>query len=61
MKQLTNKSLLFVLALTTAFTTLGTQEANAQDIGADVVSRYVWRGTQFGTGAHIQPYMSYAV
>lgn len=61
MKQLTNKSLLFVLALTTAFTTLGTQEASAQDIGADVVSRYVWRGTQFGTGAHIQPYMSYAV
>lgn len=61
MKKLTNKSLLFVLALTTAFTTLSTQEASAQDIGADVVSRYVWRGTQFGSGVHVQPYMSYAV
>ena len=59
MKQLKNKSLLFVLALTTAFTTLGTQEVSAQEIGADVVSRYVWRGTQFGSGVHVQPYMSY--
>lgn len=24
--------------------------------GADLVSRYVWRGMQFGEGAHIQPY-----
>ena len=29
----------------------------AQDFGADVVSSYVWRGTQFGTGPHIQPWM----
>ena len=30
----------------------------SQDFGADVVSSYVWRGTQFGSGAHIQPYMT---
>ena len=32
-------------------------ESKAQDLGADLVSSYVWRGTQFGSGAHIQPYM----
>ena len=26
-----------------------------QEISADVVSRYVWRGTQFGDSGHIQP------
>ena len=29
----------------------------SQDYGADLVSSYVWRGTQFGSGAHVQPYM----
>ena len=31
-----------------------------QEISADVVSRYVWRGTQFGDSAHIQPALSYS-
>jgi hypothetical protein len=31
-----------------------------QEISADVVSRYVWRGTQFGDSAHIQPSISYS-
>jgi len=30
----------------------------SQDFGADLVSSYVWRGTQFGSGAHIQPHMT---
>lgn len=30
----------------------------AQDFGADVVSSYVWRGTQFGTGPAIQPWFT---
>ena len=34
------------------------QNVQSQDFGADVVSSYVWRGTQFGQGAHIQPYIS---
>ena len=28
-------------------------------VGADVVSRYVWRGTQFGDGVAAQPWLSY--
>ena len=34
------------------------QNVQSQDFGADVVSSYVWRGTQFGEGPHIQPYIS---
>ena len=40
------------------FTTFGTQKVEAQDSGADVASSYVWRGTQFGNGPHVQPWMS---
>jgi hypothetical protein len=40
------------------FTTFGTQKVEAQDFGADVASSYVWRGTQFGNGPHVQPWMS---
>ena len=29
----------------------------SQDFGSDIMSSYVWRGTQFGGGAHIQPWM----
>jgi|GEM_PF-3187968 hypothetical protein len=29
-------------------------------IGADLVSRYVWRGTDFGNSASVQPYIAYA-
>jgi hypothetical protein len=29
------------------------------DVGADLVSSYLWRGTKFGTGPAIQPYLSY--
>ncbi len=33
--------------------------SNAQvDLGADLVSRYVWRGTDFGNSASVQPYLS---
>ena len=30
------------------------------DIGADILSRYVWRGAAYSNGPSIQPYMSYA-
>ncbi|MAV04155.1 MAG: hypothetical protein CMC31_00635, partial [Flavobacteriaceae bacterium] len=48
-------SISFILAM--VFTTLNTSNLQAQDFGADLVSSYVWRGTQFGSGAHIQPWM----
>ena len=45
-------TLLFVISIST-LSTFG------QEIGADLVSRYVWRGAQFGDSAHIQPGISY--
>ena len=44
-------TLIAILAL------LSTNISYSQDFGADLVSSYVWRGTQFGSGAHVQPYM----
>jgi len=38
--------------------TLSTNSVKAQDFGADVVSSYVWRGTQFGAGPAVQPWFT---
>lgn len=35
-------------------------QAQPVDLGADVVSRYVWRGTDFGESLSIQPSLSYS-
>ncbi len=53
------KLTLSVFTLSIAF--FSTQTVSAQDLGADVVSSYVWRGTQFGSGPAVQPWMSYGV
>ena len=45
---------LFLVSLIFCFTP--TQEVKSQDFGADVVSSYVWRGAQFGTGPHAVSY-----
>ena len=42
----------------TTIAILSSNISYSQDFGADLVSSYVWRGTQFGSGAHIQPYMT---
>ena len=39
---------LFLVSLIFFFTP--TQEVKSQDFGADVVSSYVWRGAEYGTG-----------
>ena len=57
MKQFTNKFFGFTVIIMTVFSLLNTNTAQTQDFGADLVSSYVWRGTQFGSGAHIQPWM----
>lgn len=31
------------------------------DVGADLVSNYVWRGTKYGVGPHVQPYVEFSV
>ena len=43
--------------LLTIVALLSTNISYSQDFGADLVSSYVWRGTQFGSGSHIQPYL----
>ena len=47
-----------ILLMGSTFLFFSNQNVQAQDFGADVVSSYVWRGTQFGEGPHIQPYIS---
>ena len=54
---ITNFSSSFKFALLTIVALLSPNISYSQDFGADLVSSYVWRGTQFGSGAHIQPYM----
>jgi len=39
----------------------GSAHAQRVNVGADLVSRYVWRGTDFGESASIQPALSIAV
>ncbi|KZK75185.1 MAG: hypothetical protein A3K90_05550 [Pelodictyon luteolum] len=54
----TAKFLTLAVALAATFT--GTAKADEGfSIGADVVSSYVWRGTEFDGGLNIQPSLSY--
>ena len=52
-----NFSSSFKFILLTIVALLSPNISYSQDFGSDLVSSYVWRGTQFGSGAHIQPYM----
>ena len=36
------------------------EKPNRFDVGGDLVSSYLWRGTKFGTGPAIQPYLELA-
>ncbi len=53
--KLIKNSIILSFAVVLSFTTT---EVKAQDFGADVVSSYVWRGTQFGTGPAVQPWFT---
>ncbi len=56
-----NKQIIKVLGLVAALTT-AVPAVNAEvGMGADVVSRYVWRGTDFGNSASVQPFISYTM
>jgi hypothetical protein len=50
---------IFVILLISLFTCMTNLYAQL-NIGADMVSRYVWRGTDFGNSASIQPTLSFA-
>ena len=56
-KLINNFSSTYKFTLLTVIALMSTNISYSQDFGADLVSSYVWRGTQFGSGAHIQPYM----
>ena len=53
--KLIKNSIILIFAVALSFTST---EIKAQDFGADVVSSYVWRGTQFGTGPAVQPWFT---
>ena len=38
-----------------------TKQSSPFDVGGDLVSSYLWRGTKFGTGPAIQPYLELAL
>ncbi|MFO7668758.1 MAG: TorF family putative porin [Bacteroidales bacterium] len=58
-----------VIAILMASMIISPMHLNAQDeeksspfdVGGDLVSSYLWRGTKFGTGPAIQPHLSFAV
>ena len=50
---------IFTLALLSTLALAAVPAAAAVDFGAEVVSRYVWRGTDVGNAISIQPGMSY--
>jgi hypothetical protein len=37
------------------------QEKGSVNVGADIVSNYMWRGTKFGNGAAFQPTLEYSI
>ncbi len=48
-------------ALIVCFINLNAQEkSHSFDAGADIVSNYIWRGTKFGTGPAVQPYVEFS-
>jgi len=50
------KYTLALLVVSSLFTSLFAQEVG---VGTDIVSRYVWRGLDFGASPSIQPYLSF--
>mgnify|MGYP001272559950 CR=1 FL=1 len=54
------RKLLVTITLTGIVSLFSFQDIKAQvDVGADIMSRYVWRGSGYSNGPSIQPYMSY--
>ena len=53
--KLIKNSIILIFVVILSFTTT---EVKAQDFGADVVSSYVWRGAQFGSGPAVQPWFT---
>ena len=54
------KALLMIAIGVAGFIPLGNSAQAQLDFGADVVSRYIWRGTDFGDAVSAQPWISYS-
>lgn len=61
MKGFIRKSVLSIVVLMMAFTTMSAQDSLDVSLGADLVSRYVWRGMDQGTGASLQPSLGLSI
>lgn len=62
MKAIMNFKRLSVISMAffLGFVNLNAQTETSFDAGADIVSNYIWRGTKFGTGPAIQPYVEFS-
>lgn len=61
--RLSVKIFLIAMILSTGLNSISAQEESSStfDVGADLVSNYIWRGTKFGTGPAVQPYVEFSV
>lgn len=57
---MTNVTRITALTLLVLVLTAGSALAQSFSLGADVVSRYVWRGTDYGESASVQPALSFS-
>ena len=55
-----NKNIFKIAVILNLTTLIGITNAGI-DFGADLVSRYVWRGTDFGNSASVQPFLSLSI
>jgi len=64
MKAIVNSKRYFIIALAlftgTVMVTAQDESSTSFDAGADIVSNYIWRGTKFGTGPAVQPYVEFS-
>jgi len=56
----TLKATILAVVAVLSLSTATAQDESSFSAGADLVSSYVWRGAQFGSGPAIQPYVSFA-
>jgi uncharacterized protein (TIGR02001 family) len=59
---LSSRMIVIGLALTVGAMNINAQDESSSsfDIGTDLVSNYIWRGSKFGTGPAVQPYIEFS-
>jgi len=61
--KLTLRIFLIGMILSIGMSSMNAQEeesGSSFDLGADLVSNYIWRGTKFGTGPAVQPFVEFS-